>query len=152
MKTIIKNASRLVLILSLSTTGFLINSVAYASDHETQCFNDIQAKTPWNDEGNMNWDAENIKQLCEGTAKPAEPGKCFTMVRTGRVKWGNANSSTQWDWKNIINLCSGTSDAEKTVDCFNSGVSSGSDWRDAILTCQRALSGKTKSNTLNWNQ
>ena len=149
MKSIIKNANYAVLIISLSTTGLLLNSVAQAADHDNQCVSEVQGKIPWNDQNNMNWDVENVKQLCQGTTKSTEPGKCFLMVRSGQVKWG---SSSNWEWKNIINLCAGTSDAEKTVDCFNKGISSGADWRDAILTCQRSLTGNTKSNNLNWNQ
>lgn len=114
-------------LLSLPTT-------ATANDHETQCFNNIQGKIPWNDDKNMNWEPENIKQLCKGTTQPAEPGACFLSVLNGRVNWGKG---IDWDWKNIINLCSGTNNSAKTVECFQNATAKGVDWRDAILFCQR---------------
>jgi hypothetical protein len=106
-----------------------------ASDHESECFNSVQGKIPWNDDKNMNWDAKHVKQLCAGTTKPAEPGSCFLSVLDGRVNWGKGIT---WDWQNIINLCAGTNNAKKTVDCFESATGKGLDWRDAILFCQRA--------------
>jgi hypothetical protein len=115
-------------------------STAAATEHETQCFNEVQGKIPWNADKNMNWDPENVKQLCRGTTKPSEPGKCFLHLSSdhvkGEVSWGRG---TDWQWRNIINLCSGTNDADKTVACFNNGVKTGADWRDVILTCQRSL-------------
>jgi hypothetical protein len=124
----------------LLLTSLLATPLAMANDHETQCFNDIQGKLAWNDEdNNMNWDPENVKQLCKGTTKPTEPRKCFSTVKTGRVEWGKG---TDWEWKNIINLCSGTNDAEKTIECFNKGIAAKSDWRDVILLCQRAQNSK----------
>jgi hypothetical protein len=87
----------------------------------------------------MNWDPENIKQLCKGTTNPTEPRKCFSNVRTGHVNWGKG---VVWEWKNIINLCAGTNNAEKTVECFNNGIAAGTDWRDVVLMCQRSLTSK----------
>jgi hypothetical protein len=134
------NLLRAVLLLSIAFTGLAVSSVTLANDHETQCFNDIQGKLAWNDDNNnMNWDAENIKQLCKGTTNPTEPRKCFSTIKTGHVNWGKG---VEWEWKNIINLCSGTNDADKTVECFNQGISSGKDWRDVVLMCQRSLNGK----------
>jgi len=130
-----KKLIRAVLLVSITTLGsFLATPIAMANDHETQCFDSVQGKVPWAD-NKLNWEAKNVKQLCKGTTKPTEPGKCFSAVRTGRVNWGK---STDWDWVNIINLCSGSNDADKTVDCFKNGVKTGLDWRDAILSCQRA--------------
>jgi hypothetical protein len=134
------NSFRTVLVLFIALAGLVVSSVAKANDHETQCFNDIQGKLAWNDENNnLNWEPENVKQLCKGTTNPTEPRKCFSTIRTGRVNWGKG---TDWEWKNIINLCSGTNDAEKTVECFNKGIAAGSDWRDVILLCQRANNSK----------
>lgn len=150
MKTNALLTTRSLLMISTATLiGLFLNTSAIAADYEAQCFNDVQGKIPWNDDKDMNWEAENVKQLCEGTSKPAEPGKCFLMVKSGQVNWGKG---ANWEWKNIINLCSGTSDAEKTVECFNKGVSAGADWRDAILMCQRSLSSKMKNNQLDWNK
>ncbi len=133
-----------ILALSITAlTSLVIVPTASATDHEAQCFEDVQGKIPWNDEKNLNWDAENVKQLCKGTTNPSEPGKCFLTVRSGKVDWGKGN---EWEWKNIINLCAGTNDAQKSVDCFNKGISSGVDWRDVILMCQRTDNSQSKSN------
>ncbi|WP_445370241.1 hypothetical protein ACH518_11925 [Methylomonas sp. HW2-6] len=136
MKTSITHCRliKLAVAVSLITLSFSPIS-AQASDHETECFNSVQGKVPWNDEKNMNWDPKNIKQLCAGTTKPAEPGACYLSVLDGRVNWGKGIS---WDWQNIINLCAGTNNAKNTVDCFEKAVGKGLDWRDAILFCQRA--------------
>ncbi len=124
---------------SLAVMGFAafmsISFSVSASDHQEQCFNTIQGKIPWNKEKNMNWDPANVKQLCAGTSKPDQPGACFLSVLDGQVNWG---SGIEWEWKNIINLCAGTNDAQKTVGCFQQATAKGLDWRDAILSCQRA--------------
>jgi len=131
--------TRSLLYVSISVLVSLpIASTALANEHETQCFNDVQGKIPW-EENNLNWDPENVKQLCEGTTAPSEPGKCFLSVKSGQVNWGKGSN---WEWKNIINLCAGSNDAAKTVECFNKGITAGSDWRDAILICQRSLNSK----------
>ena len=112
---------------------------AAAADHESQCADLIQGKIAWDDGNHTKWEAENLKQLCAGTQKPEEPGKCFAAVNTdhasGKVSWGKGSD---WEWRNIINLCSGTNDAEKTITCFKNGIASGADWRDTILICHRA--------------
>ena len=128
------NGLKVILIASIPI--LVMSPIANASDHETQCFNNIQGKIPWNDEKNLNWDAENVKQLCKGTSNPTQPAECFNRVLEGHVEWGKG---TNWEWKNIINLCSGTNDAKKSVDCFKQAIGTGTDWRDAIFMCQRAL-------------
>ena len=120
--------------------------VASANDHETQCFNEVQGKIAWADE-KFNWDPENVKQLCKGTTKPTEPGKCFNMIKSGQVEWSKGNKD--WEWKNIINLCSGTNDAQERVDCFSKGVSSGADWKVVIYSCQRNDDSHSKNNVIN---
>ena len=136
MKLQHKSRRTALLVAIVALTGLVASPFAMANDNETQCFNDIQGKLAWNDDNtNMNWDPENIKQLCSGTASPTEPRKCFSSVKMGHVNWGKG---TDWEWKNVINLCSGTDNAEQTLECFNKGVASGSDWRDVILLCQRA--------------
>lgn len=127
------NILKLFFIIGL--TAFLHPVSVSASDHETQCFNNIQGKIPWNDDKNLNWDPQNVKQLCKGTTNPSEPGACFVSVLEGKVNWGKG---IKWEWQNIINLCSGTNDAKKTVNCFENAVGKGLDWRDAILFCQRS--------------
>jgi hypothetical protein len=110
------------------------------SEYEMQCMANVQGKIAWDSGSNLQWDAENLKQLCAGTSRPEEPGKCFLAVNTEHVKGGvNWGSGTVWDWRNIINLCAGSNDANKSVACFKNGIKAGSDWRDAILICQRAL-------------
>ena len=124
------------LAIVISSIALALNPLtAQASDHESECFNAVQGKIPWNDEKNMNWEPKNVKQLCAGTTKPTEPGACFLSVLDGRVNWGKG---INWDWQNIINLCAGTNNAQNTVECFQKAVGKGLDWRDAILFCQRA--------------
>jgi hypothetical protein len=136
MKLKYKSLCTASLVAVVALTSLVVSPFAMANDNETACINDIQGKLAWNDDdNNMNWDAENVKQLCSGTANPAEPRKCFSNVKKNRVNWGKG---TDWEWKNIINLCSGTDDADKTLECFNKGVAAGTDWRDVILLCQRA--------------
>jgi len=64
---------------------FMGITAVQASDQENECFNDIQGKIAWNDNKDLNWDAENVKQLCQGTSKPSEPGKCFQKLKSGQV-------------------------------------------------------------------
>lgn len=113
---------------------------AAANELEAQCMANVQGKIAWDSGTNMNWQTENLKQLCAGTSKPEEPGKCFLAVNTqhteGTVSWGGG---TDWEWRNIINLCSGSNDAEKSVTCFKNGIKAGTDWREVIMICQRAL-------------
>jgi hypothetical protein len=113
---------------------------ALATELEEQCIANVQGKIAWDNGTHMNWETENLKQLCAGTTKPEEPGKCFLAVNTehmgGKVSWGGGNN---WEWRNIINLCAGSNDAEKSVNCFKNGIKAGTDWREAILICQRAL-------------
>ena len=123
-----------------------VSPVASASDNETQCFNEVQGKIAWADE-KFNWDPENVKQLCKGTTKPAEPGKCYNLIKSGQVEW--AKGKKDWEWKNIINLCSGTNDAQERVDCFSKGVSSGADWKVVIYSCQRNDDSHSKNNVIN---
>lgn len=123
--------SCLALVLSVFTF-----SVSANSDTEKQCATDIQGKIPWNSSKNMNWEPKNIEQLCKGTEKPTQPGQCFNTIMNGHVSWGQ---STEWEWQNAINLCSGSNDADKTVQCFKNAVATGKDWREAIMTCQRAV-------------
>lgn len=126
-------------VLLAGVLTFFLSPAATAADtdHESQCFKNVQGKIPWNDDKNMNWEPENVKQLCKGTSKPTEPGECFLAVNSGHVKWGKTSKGGEWEWKNVINLCSGTDNAKETVECFNQGISTDADWRDVILTCQR---------------
>lgn len=130
------NSKHLTMLLFAVIANFGLFSMAYATDAETQCYNDVQGKIPWNDDKNLTWDIDNVKQLCKGTTNPTQPGECFNRVFEGHISWGKG---TQWEWKNIINLCSGTNNAKKSVDCFTGAVTGGTDWREAIFMCQRAL-------------
>jgi len=144
MKSSYISVKRSLLVVSVAVFAALfISPMASATDHETQCFNDVQGKIPWADE-KLNWDEESVKQLCKGTTKPSEPGKCFQSVNSGQIEWGKGNKT--WEWKNIINLCAGTNDAKERVDCFTKGVSAGGDWRDVILLCQRTDNSQSKKN------
>lgn len=134
---------RLIPMAAALVTGLVLNlspvHTVMAQDHESQCAEAIQGKISWDDGSHTNWDPENVKQLCAGTKKPEEPGKCFSAINTehasGKISWGKGN---EWDWRNIINLCAGTNDAEKTITCFKNGIKTGADWRDTILICHRS--------------
>jgi hypothetical protein len=127
---------------SLLATTLLIGFTgdAAATELEAKCIANVQGKIAWDGGTNMNWESKNLEQLCAGTTKPEEPGKCFIAVNTehtkGKVSWGGGSD---WEWRNIINLCSGSNDAEKSVTCFKNGIKAGTDWRETILICQRAL-------------
>ena len=140
------SVKRSFLLGSIVVFGALaFSNVASASDHETQCFNDVQGKIAWADD-KFNWDPENVKQLCKGTTKPTEPGKCYNLIKSGQVEWAKGNKD--WEWKNIVNLCSGTNDAQERVDCFSKGVSSGADWKVVIYSCQRNDDSHSKNNVI----
>ena len=106
-------------------------------DPEALCRSLVQGKIAWNHDGEKRWAENNLKTLCEGSKKPAEPGKCFRTVMHGRIDWGGG---TVWRWENALNLCAGTEDAVATVDCFRGRIRQGKSWRGAIDACKRTVS------------
>ena len=99
---------------------------------EAGCFTFVQGNIPWNYEGATSWADGNVKNLCHGTTKAAEPGRCFDRVMQGGVDWGGG---TQWEWKNALNLCKGTASANTTISCFEGKIAGGMPWAQAIPQC-----------------
>lgn len=99
---------------------------------EKECFEFVQGNIPWNYDGATRWASRNIRNLCDGTNRAAEPGRCFDRVMHGSVNWGN---STKWQWKNALNLCKGTNNASATISCFEGEIGAGANWRQAINRC-----------------
>jgi len=101
---------------------------------ERRCYSLVQGKIRWNYDGATKWNPDNAKRLCRGTARAAEPGRCFRHVMHGGVNWGNG---TKWQWKNALRLCAGTNSAKHTVRCFSRNISAGTSWQKAIPACSR---------------
>lgn len=100
---------------------------------EKACHDLVQGKIAWNYEGDTRWEERNVKRLCRGTSKGAEPPDCFRIVMHGGVDWGGG---TRWEWENAVDLCEGTHDAARTVECFGRSIRAGSHWRSAIRACE----------------
>jgi hypothetical protein len=110
-------------------------SAAPPSGHaeaEAACYDFVQGNIPWNYGGATSWADGNVQNLCSGTTKSAEPGRCFDHVMHGNVDWGGG---TQWEWENALNLCKGTDNANATVSCFQGKIAGGVAWQQAIPEC-----------------
>lgn len=99
---------------------------------EAGCFTFVQGNIPWNYAGATSWADTNVKNLCHGTTKAAEPGRCFDRVMQGGVDWGGG---TQWEWQNALKLCKGTASANTTISCFEGKIAGGVAWPQAITQC-----------------
>ncbi len=99
---------------------------------EDQCASYVQGRIAWNDDGNTRWDASWLNRLCEGTARPVQPGLCFSGIREVPLEQGAA---IQEDWKDAVALCAGTENAQARIDCYREGVGRGLHFRDAIEQC-----------------
>ena len=88
----------------------------------------------------------NIRSLCQGTTKAAEPGRCFDRIMHGGINWGGG---TKWQWPNALKLCKGTSNAEGTVSCFQAKIAAGERWGQAIAECKVPLAPAATSAGLN---
>ena len=64
---------------------------------EQQCMSAVQGRVAWNQAGNTNWAAENLRSLCQGTTNPAATITCFE----GQIKTHNS-------WERGIAACKGT--------------------------------------------
>lgn len=119
-------------VFSLFLATVLATAPASASP-ESDCFGFVQGHIPWNYGGATTWAANNVRKLCRGTTRAAEPGRCFDRAVHGGVNWGGG---TRWRWENALNLCKGTSNANATISCFRRKVGSGVSWQQAIHQCQ----------------
>jgi hypothetical protein len=122
-----------LLALMLSAAALTGLTAPAAATPESDCFNFVQGNIPWNQSGAATWNPANIQSLCQGTAKSAEPGRCFDRVMSGGINWGGG---TVWEWKNAIALCKGTNDANATVACFQGKIAGGQNWQQAIAACK----------------
>lgn len=88
-----------------STTALLVLAVALLSTQgqaraqspaltEQQCMNAVQGKVAWNQAGSVNWGADNLRNLCQGTANPTATIACFE----GQIRAHN-------DWQRGIAEC-----------------------------------------------
>lgn len=100
---------------------------------EEACHGLVQGKIAWNYEDDKRWLENNVKRLCRGTAKAAEPATCFRLVMHGGIDWGGG---TRWQWENAVDLCEGTHDAARTIECFGRRIRAGDRWQAAIRACE----------------
>ena len=119
---------------------------ANPSAAETACFSFVQGNIPWSADGASSWMPANIRSLCQGTTKAAEPGRCFDRIMHGGINWGGG---TKWQWQNALKLCKGTSNAEGTVSCFQAKIAAGERWGQAIAECKVPLAPAATSAGLN---
>lgn len=68
---------------------------AAATDEENICRNAVQGKVAWDTAGSKNWNPENVKNLCRGTADHEATIACFS----GKISEGQG-------WKAAIDGCS----------------------------------------------
>lgn len=101
---------------------------------EDRCYELVQGRIAWNYEGTKNWSPANVKRLCRGTSRPAEPARCFDRAMHGGIDWG---AGTRWAWANAVDLCEGTDNAARTIDCFQGELRQGRGWPEAIGSCSK---------------
>lgn len=106
-----------------------------AQSDESRCYDLVQGRIAWDYQGNRTWSANNAQDLCRGTTKPDQPGRCFDRVMHGGINWGGG---TQWQWGNALKLCAGTNDADRTISCFQAKIREGVAWSAAIDACKGA--------------
>jgi len=100
---------------------------------ESQCFAHVQGQIAWDYQGTRSWSPANVQNLCRGTQRPSEPGRCFDRAMHGGINWGGG---TTWQWENALNLCQGTNAADSTITCFQSKIAEGAAWPSAIQQCK----------------
>ena len=68
-----------------------------ARSNEEKCFDKIQGKVAWNNNGSTTWNAKNVRRVCRGTTNPSQRVACF---KRGMNRHG--------DWQRAANRCNGT--------------------------------------------
>jgi 5-methylcytosine-specific restriction endonuclease McrA len=137
---LVRSIAPALLALMVSAAALVGLTAPAAATPESDCFNFVQGNIPWNQSGASTWNPANIQSLCQGTAKAAEPGRCFDRVMSGGINWGGG---TVWEWKNAIALCKGTNDANATVGCFQGKIGGGQTWQQAIAQCGPSTGNQT---------
>src|SRR3982750_2168529 len=65
-----------------------VSAQAYTQT-EQACFNEIQDKVAYDQQGNNHWNEANIRNLCKGAATATGPVACFKF-RMPTSGWANA--------------------------------------------------------------
>lgn len=147
----------------LSRVGSVQVSPKKPVSRERVCYNMIQGKVAWDQNGSRQWQDKNINNLCAGSRNPHQTVNCFKQgiashndwnkainecrgskskhqicydMIQGKVAWAR-NGSRQWQDKNINNLCARSRNPHETVSCFKRGVAYHNDWNRAINECSR---------------
>ncbi|MFN7947799.1 MAG: C1 family peptidase [Blastocatellia bacterium] len=69
----------------------LIQSTATAQTAlEQQCYEAVQGKVAWNQEGNKTWSEGNVRNLCQGTTNPSATISCFQNEIRSHNDWSRA--------------------------------------------------------------
>jgi hypothetical protein len=127
---------------------YLLTPPAFTTE-ERACADYIQGRIAWNDDGNTQWTETSLKDLCQGTERPVQPGLCFNNIRNIPLERG---AEVQRDWKNAVALCTGTNDAQERISCYRNKVALNQHFRDAIETCAPlepiAIAGRTSCERL----
>jgi hypothetical protein len=123
-------------------------SVANAQSDESRCSSLVQGQIAWDYQGSTSWNPTNVENLCRGTLRPRQPGRCFNRAMHGGINWGGG---TQWEWKNALNLCAGTDDADETISCFQSKIREGVAWPEAIRACNESRCSSRVQGQIAWD-
>jgi hypothetical protein len=78
------NLAALTSLLLLPSQGFAQTAT------EQQCYNDVQGKVAWSQDGSRNWDDANVRALCEGALQPAKRIACFEKGILAHNDWYQA--------------------------------------------------------------
>lgn len=81
---------RSVKLLVFAAAIFFIQTTVNAQNvkptpREQQCFNMVQGKVAWNQDGDTTWNPAALRQLCQGTINPSATISCFqNEIRAGK--------------------------------------------------------------------
>ncbi len=87
----LKNAGATMVVLTLAL--LLMPTTAQAQSPtpmEQQCMNAVQGKVAWNQAGNTNWGADNLRNVCQGTTNPSATIACFQGQIQAHHSWEKA--------------------------------------------------------------
>ena len=161
------------LALGAARLGFLLIALVFfqiganaQTPAEQQCFDLVQGKVAYDQQGNKSWNPDNIRALCTGTVSPQTTVDCFTGQIAAGVTWSPAiqacranptgtqtpeqecrnliqgkvaydkEGNKNWDEANMADVCRGTTNPQATVDCFTARIAIGAFWYDARDTCK----------------
>ena len=90
-------AARLVVVAGLIGASLAQAQVA-PTDAERRCAESVQGKVAWNQQGNRQWNPDNLSRLCRGSPDAAATVRCF-----------EAEIRSHNDWSRAIAACAGKS-------------------------------------------